>query len=186
MRALIVVDVQNDFCEGGSVAVTGGAALAGAIGDYLARGTEYHHVLATQDFHIDPGDHFSEHPDYISSWPPHCRAGSTGAQFHPGLGAGRFEAVFRKGAYDAGYSGFSGVDDSGTPLADWLRQREVDQLDVVGIATEHCVRRTAEDAARQGLATRVLVNLTAGVAEQSTAAALEALRASGVEIVASP
>jgi nicotinamidase/pyrazinamidase len=185
MRALIVVDVQKDFCEGGSLAVTGGAALAGAISAYLADGADYRHVVATQDFHIDPGDHFSEHPDYISSWPPHCRAGSTGAEFHPDLDSGRFEAVFRKGAYDAGYSGFGGVDDSGTPLADWLRQHDVDQVDVVGIATDHCVRRTAEDAMKEGLATRVLVDLTAGVGEASTDAAIEALRATGVAIVPS-
>ena len=109
---------------------------------------------------------------------------AVGAEFHPDLDVDRFEAVFRKGAYDAGYSGFSGHDERGTPLADWLRQRDVDQVDVVGIATDHCVRRTAEDAARQGLATRVLVNLTAGVGEESTAAAIEALRAAGVAIVA--
>ena len=70
MRALIVADVQNDFCEGGSLAVPGGAALAGAINAFLAGRAEYRHVVATQDFHIDPGDHFSDHPDYISSWPP--------------------------------------------------------------------------------------------------------------------
>jgi nicotinamidase/pyrazinamidase len=185
MRALIAVDVQNDFCEGGSLPVPGGAALAGEIDAYLAGGPEYRHVVATQDFHIDPGDHFSDHPDYISSWPPHCRANTAGAEFHPDLDVGRFEAVFRKGAYDAGYSGFSGRDQRGTLLADWLAQREVDQVDVIGIATDHCVRRTAEDAATQGLQTRVLVNLTVGVGEQSTAAAIEALRALGVEIVAS-
>ncbi len=185
MRALIVVDVQKDFCEGGSLAVTGGAALARAISAYLADGAQYRHVVATQDFHIDPGDHFSDHPDYVSSWPPHCRAGSTGAEFHPDLDSGRFEAVFRKGAYDAGYSGFTGVDTSGTSLADWLRQRHVDQVDVVGIATDHCVRRTAEDAIKEGLGTRVLVDLTAGVGEESTAAAVEALRAAGVTIAAS-
>ena len=185
MRALIVVDVQNDFCEGGSLAVTGGAGLARAISTYLADGADYRHVVATQDFHIDPGGHFSDHPDYVSSWPPHCRAGSAGAEFHPNLDSGRFDAVFRKGAYDAGYSGFTGVDTSGTPLADWLRQRDVDQVDVVGIATDHCVRRTAEDAVKEGLGTRVLVDLTAGVGEESTAAAVEALRAAGVTIVAS-
>jgi nicotinamidase/pyrazinamidase len=185
MRALIVVDVQKDFCEGGSVAVPGGAALAGAVSDYLAKGAGYRHVVATQDFHIDPGDHFSDHPDYVSTWPPHCRAGSSGAEFHPDLDADRFEAIFRKGSYDAGYSGFTGFDDSGTSLADWLRQRDIDQVDVVGIATEHCVRWTAEDAAKDGLATRVLVDLTAGVGEDSTAAAIEALRAAGVAIVAS-
>ncbi len=185
MRALVVVDVQKDFCEGGSLAVAGGAALAGAIDAYLARGAEYRHVVATQDFHIDPGDHFSDQPDYVSSWPPHCRADTVGAQFHPNLDASRFEAVFRKGAYDAGYSGFSGLDDRGTLLGDWLRQRRVEAVDIVGIATDHCVRRTAEDAAAQGLATRVLVDLTAGVGEESTAAALTALRAAGVETVES-
>ncbi|HUB53695.1 MAG TPA: isochorismatase family protein [Mycobacterium sp.] len=182
MRALIVVDVQNDFCEGGSLPVTGGAALAGAISDYLTADTDYRYVVATQDFHIDPGDHFSDHPDYSSSWPPHCLAGSTGAQFHPDLNAARFDAVFRKGAYDAGYSGFEGSDHAGTPLPDWLAQHHVDRIDVVGIATDHCVRRTAEDAARRGLATRVLLNLTAGVGEESTAAAIKALRAAGVAI----
>ena len=186
MRALLVVDVQKDFCEGGSLAVTGGADLAHAISDYLADGAEYRHVVATQDLHIDPGDHFSDHPDYISSWPPHCRAGTVGAEFHPALDVGRFEAIFHKGAYDAGYSGFSGRDEQGISLADWLRHRDVDQLDIVGIATDHCVRRTAEDAAKQGLSTRVLVNLTVGVGEQSIAAALEAMRAAGVEIVPNP
>ena len=185
MRALVVVDVQNDFCEGGSLAVAGGAALAGAIDAYLAGGAEYGHVVATQDFHIDPGDHFSDHPDYISSWPPHCRADTVGAELHPDLDVGRFDAIFRKGAYDAGYSGFTGLDDRGTLLGDWLRQRHVDGVDVVGIATDHCVRRTAEDAASQSLATRVLLELTAGVGEESTAAAVEALRAAGVEIVGS-
>jgi nicotinamidase/pyrazinamidase len=185
MRALIIVDVQNDFCEGGSLAVTGGAALASAISEYLADGADYRHVVATQDFHIDPGDHFSDRPDYSSSWPPHCLAGSTGAQFHPDLDSDRFDAVFRKGAYDAGYSGFEGIDGSGTPLADWLTQHDVDQVDVVGIATDHCVRATAEDALQAGLATRVLVDLTAGVGEESTAAAIRALQAAGVAIVPS-
>jgi nicotinamidase/pyrazinamidase len=162
--------------------VTGGAALAKAITAYLTAGTDYRHVVATQDFHIDPGDHFSDRPDYSSSWPPHCLAGSTGAQFHPGLDSARFDAVFRKGAYDAGYSGFEGFDESGTPLAEWLTQHDVDQVDVVGIATDHCVRRTAEDAAHAGLDTRVLLDLTAGVGEESTAAAIEAMRAAGVAI----
>ena len=183
MRALIVVDVQIDFCEGGSLPVTGGAALAGAISDYLSADADYRHVVATQDFHIDPGDHFSDRPDYQSSWPPHCRAGTTGADFHPDLDDDRFEAVFRKGAYDAGYSGFGGVDASGAPLADWLAQHDIDQVDLVGIATDQCVRRTAEDAARAGLKTRVLLDLTAGVGEESTAEAIEAMQAAGVVLV---
>lgn len=93
MRALIIVDVQNDFCEGGSLAVTGGAALARAISDYLAEAADYHHVVATKDFHIDPGDHFSGTPDYSSSWPPHCVSGTPGADFHPSLDTSAIEAV---------------------------------------------------------------------------------------------
>ncbi|BBU22593.1 pyrazinamidase PncA [Mycobacterium xenopi] len=182
MRALIIVDVQNDFCEGGALPVAGGAAIARAINDYLATAPGYQHVVATKDHHIDPGDHFSDHPDYVSSWPPHCVAGSPGADFHPDLDTSRIEAVFRKGAYSAGYSGFEGTDESGTPLLDWLRQHGVDRVDVVGLATDHCVRSTAEDAARAGLSTRVLVDLTAGVAPDSTAAAIEEMRDAGVVV----
>ena len=183
MRALIIVDVQNDFCEGGSLPVNGGAALASAINDYLAGEPGYQHVVATKDFHIDPGSHFSDRPDYSSSWPPHCLAGSPGADFYPDLDTGPIEEVFRKGAHDAGYSGFEGFDENGTPLLEWLRQRGVTEVDVVGIATDHCVRRTAEDAARAGLTTRVLVNLTAATAADSAAAALAEMRTAGIELV---
>ena len=185
MRALIIVDVQNDFCEGGTLAVNGGAALASSITHYLSAAPSYPHVVATQDFHVDPGDHFSIQPDYSSSWPPHCIADTPGAEFHPGLDTGAIEAVFRKGAYTAGYSGFDGVDENETPLLEWLQQRGVDAVDIVGIATDHCVRRTAGDAARAGLATRVLVDLTAGVAADSTAEALAEMRAAGIELVQS-
>jgi nicotinamidase/pyrazinamidase len=185
MRALIIVDVQNDFCEGGSLPVAGGSAVVRAINEYLATHPGYDHVVATQDFHVDPGDHFSDHPDYSSSWPPHCVAGSPGADFPPDLDTRRIEAVFKKGAYSAGYSGFEGTDEDGTPLLDWLRQRGVDEVDVVGIATDHCVRATAEDAARAGFTTRVLVDLTAGAAEESTATALEEMRTAGIALVPS-
>jgi nicotinamidase/pyrazinamidase len=162
MRALIIVDVQNDFCEGGSLAVTGGAAVARAISEHVADGgRDYGHVVATKDFHVDPGSHFSNHPDYATSWPPHCVAGTPGADFHPNLDTGAVEAVFLKGAHAAAYSGFEGV---------------------VGIATEYCVHATAADAARGGFATRVLLDLTAGVAPDSTARAIEDLRAAKVEL----
>jgi nicotinamidase/pyrazinamidase len=183
---LIIVDVQNDFCAGGSLAVAGGAAVASALNDYLATEPGYAHVVATQDFHVDPGDHFSDRPDFSSSWPPHCVAGTPGASFHPDLDTGRIEAVFRKGAHSAAYSGFEGVDENGTPLLDWLRQRGVEEVDVAGIATDYCVRRTAEDAARAGLRTRVLVDLTAPVAADSAAAALGEMRTAGVELVGGP
>ena len=183
VRALIIVDMQSDFCEGGALAVAGGARLAGAISHYLdSTADRYQLVVATQDSHVDPGDHFSEHPDYVSSWPPHCRAGTPGAELHPGLNTGRIDAVFKKGVRDAGYSGFDGVDDAGSTLGDWLAQHGVDAVDVAGIATEHCVRRTAEDAVRAGFATTVLGDLTVGMTPESTAAALAAMRTSGITV----
>ena len=187
MRALIIVDVQNDFCEGGSLAVAGGAAVARAISGLLADGgAGYDHVVATKDFHVDPGSHFSDHPDYADSWPPHCVAGTSGADFYPDLDTATVEAVFRKGAHAAAYSGFEGFDDDGTPLADWLRGHGIDQVDVVGIATDYCVHATAADAARKGFSTRVLLDRTAGVAPESTAAAIEDLRAADVELTGTP
>ncbi|MET0702529.1 MAG: isochorismatase family protein [Mycobacterium sp.] len=183
MRALVIVDVQNDFCEGGSLAVTGGTAVARGITERLAGEHGYDHIVATKDFHIDPGDHFSDHPDYVNSWPVHCVAETPGAEFHPELDTGAVEAVFRKGAYAAAYSGFEGADDTQTALADWLRQRDVSDVDVVGIATDYCVLATAADAARAGFVTRVLLDLTAGVAPESTAKAVSDLRAAGIEII---
>lgn len=181
MRALIVVDVQNDFCEGGSLAVSGGGAVARAITGLLAR-REYDHVVATADHHIDPGAHFSDQPDFLTSWPPHCVAGTPGAQFHPELDVSTVEAVFRKGPYSAAYSGFEGADDTGTALADWLRTRGVNEVDVVGIATDYCVKATAVDAAEAGFRTRVLLDYTAGVSAEGTTNAVAALKDSGVTV----
>jgi len=187
VRALIVVDVQNDFCEGGSLAVPGGAFVARSISERLATGGGgYTHVVATQDHHIDPGAHFSDHPDYAHSWPPHCVAGTPGAEFHPDLDTTRVEAIFRKGEHAAAYSGFEGADETGTPLGDWLHERGVTELDIVGIATDHCVRATAVDGARAGFATRVLLGLTAGVAPDSTARALTELRDADVDLTGTP
>jgi nicotinamidase/pyrazinamidase len=182
MRALIIVDVQNDFCEGGSLAVTGGAAVARSISELLASGPGYAHVVATKDFHIDPGEHFAENPDYAVSWPRHCVVGTAGADFHPDFNPAGIEAVFMKGHHSAAYSGFEGTDESGTTLTEWLRLRGVDAVDIVGIATDYCVRATAADAAEAGFSTRVLLDLTAGVAPESTAKAVEDLRAAGVEV----
>jgi len=186
MRALIIVDVQNDFCEGGSLAVAGGAAVARAISERLAADHGYGHVVATKDFHVDPGAHFSDHPDYVASWPPHCVAGTAGADFHPNLDTSAVEAVFLKGAHAAAYSGFEGADEAGTPLADWLHGHDVDAVDVVGIATDYCVHATAADAARAGFATRVLLGLTAGVAPESTATAIADLRTLNVSLTGTP
>ena len=185
MRALIIVDVQKDFCEGGALAISGGHDVARSISDYLAGDPGYEHVVATKDFHVEPGDHFSDDPDFVSSWPPHCRAGSPGTDFESALDVRSIEAIFRKGAHTAGFSGFEGVDEDGTLLLDWLRQRNVDEVDVVGLATDHCVRRTAQDAACAGLATRVLLDLTAGVSQDSTVQALAEMRTAGIELIGS-
>ncbi|WP_329132376.1 isochorismatase family protein [Streptomyces sp. NBC_01476] len=190
-RALIVVDVQNDFCEGGSLAVTGGSDVAAAITDLIGDSAgAYRHVVATRDHHIDPGPHFSAHPDYVASWPVHCVAGTEGVGFHPNfapaVASGAVDAVFSKGEHAAAYSGFEGHDENGGLLADWLRERQVTEVDVVGIATDHCVRATALDSARAGFATRVLLDLTAGVAADSTERALTELREAGVELSGKP
>lgn len=163
------------------MAVEGGATVASRITDMLAD-HDYDHVVATMDFHVDPGSHFSDQPDYRESWPPHCVVGTDGVDFHPDFDPAAVEAVFTKGEYSAAYSGFEGTDDSGTTLADWLRQRDVDTVDVVGIATDYCVKATADDAIAAGFTTRVLLDFTAGVAPTTTAEAVASLRASGVAI----
>ena len=174
-RALIVVDVQNDFCEGGSLAVDGGAEVAARIGPHAAS-SRYDVVVATQDFHVDPGDHFTE-------WPAHCVAGTRGADFHPDLDTTGIDAIVRKGADRAAYSGFEGATDDGTTLATLLARHDVTAVDVVGLATDHCVRATALDAVAAGFTTRVLLDLCAGVAPETTAVALDELRSAGVEVV---
>ena len=188
MRALIIVDVQNDFCEGGSLAVAGGAVIARAITDYLSsdkRG-KYDHIVASQDYHIDPGSHFSSEPDFVSTWPRHCVAGTPGALFHPDLDASRAEEVFRKGQHAAAYSAFEGLNESGESLLAWLSARGVTDLDVAGIATDYCVRATAADAAAAGFVTTVRLGLTAGVDPTTTAEALQSLRSTGVTLTGSP
>ncbi|GAB3992620.1 isochorismatase family protein [Nocardioides marmoraquaticus] len=182
-RALVVVDVQNDFCEGGSLPVTGGTAVAARIAELLAGDHGYDVVVATRDHHVDPGDHWSATPDYVDSWPVHCEVGTPGEELREELAGTRFDGVFRKGRHEAAYSGFEGTDDTGTLLADDLRARGVDRVDVCGLATDHCVRATALDAVAAGFTTRVLLGLSAGVAPQTTDAALAALTAAGAEVV---
>lgn len=179
-RALIVVDVQNDFCEGGALAVPGGAAVATALSQYMPA-AGHDHVVATRDYHIDPGGHFSDAPDFVRSWPVHCVAGTAGAAFHPELDVAPVQAVFSKGQYSDGYSGFEG-----NGLARWLADHGVDRVDIAGIATDHCVRATALDSAREGFATSVLLDLTAGVSRPTVDAALQELREAGVTLVGEP
>ena len=181
-RALIVVDVQNDFCEGGSLAVAGGAEVARRVAQLIAGDHGYDHVVATRDHHVDPGDHFAAEPDFVDSWPVHCRVGTDGEAFHPNLDPQPFDAIFLKGAHEAAYSAFEGRTVDGAALADWLRAQHVDRLDVCGIATDYCVRATALDAHREGFATRVLSALCAGVAPASSQRALAELKAAGITV----
>jgi nicotinamidase/pyrazinamidase len=188
MRALVIVDVQNDFCPGGSLPVAGGAAVARGITDYLAgrAAGEYACVVATQDHHINPGGHFSAEPDFTRTWPAHCVAGTPGGAFHPDLDTGRIDEIFRKGAYAAAYSGFEAASPDGTALAAWLADRGITEVDVTGLATDYCVRATAADGAATGLRTRVLLGLTAGVSPGTTLTAIDALREAGVQLTGTP
>ena len=188
-RALVVVDVQNDFCEGGSLPVSGGARVAGEIGQLLHHWTRqddhapaYDVVVATKDHHVDPGAHWAREPDYVESWPVHCRVGTDGEAFHPNLDPQPFDAIFLKGEHAAAYSGFEGRTTSGVDLADWLRARGVERVDICGIATDYCVRATALDARIEGFETRVLTDMCAGVATETSAAALDEMRAAGVTL----
>ncbi|MDR1808434.1 MAG: isochorismatase family protein [Propionibacteriaceae bacterium] len=181
-RALIIVDVQNDFCEGGALAVAGGAAVAAAISRYAAEDHGYDVVVATRDAHIDPGAHFSATPDFADSWPPHCVVGTPGQDFHPDLRLKRLDAVFDKGNYAAAYSGFEGVDQAGTPLDEFLAARDVTDVDVVGIATDYCVKATALDAAQLGYTTKVLTKLTAAVTPANVPAVKAELEDAGIKV----
>ncbi|UQV60716.1 nicotinamidase [Corynebacterium propinquum] len=183
--ALIVVDVQNDFCPGGSLGTERGDEVAARIGALDTSG--YDHVVATMDWHIDPGSHFApegEEPNFTTTWPVHCVADSHGAQLHPGVSAMEFDAIFRKGEYTAAYSGFEAANSEGTGLAEWLNERGVTQVDIAGIATDYCVRATVLDACEQTQArVRVLRDLCSPVAEETERSAIEEMRDAGAEIV---
>ncbi|MET9265429.1 isochorismatase family protein [Amycolatopsis sp. NPDC004079] len=183
--ALIVVDVQNDFCEGGSLGLPGGAAAAAAISRRMADGG-YTHIVATRDHHIDPGDHFSDTPDFNTSWPRHCVAGTAGASFHSALDVVPVEAVFSKGEYTAAYSGFEGKSGDGKTLEEWLRAHEVTDVEVVGIATDFCVRATALDAAQAGFNVQVLLDLTVGGSQPTVDATLKDFDEAGVRYTGTP
>jgi nicotinamidase/pyrazinamidase len=188
-KALLVVDVQNDFCEGGSLAVAGGAAIASKISDYL-KSSDYDLVIGSRDWH-DPDNNNSGHfadsgidPDFTNSWPRHCVAGSNGADYHPNLSSELIQTHILKGQGAHGYSAFEGVTEGSESLAEVLKAHGIEQLDVVGIATDHCVLASALDANKLGLKVRVISSLTAGVSPESTEKAIDLLVDSGVEVVA--
>lgn len=185
-RALLVVDVQPTFCEGGALPVAGGNATAEAIARFAASHRDrYALVVTTQDWHIKPGHHFSDTPDFVDTWPPHGVAGTAEAELHPALAALQPDASVRKGAYAAAYSGFEGVDEDGRTLAKILRDARITDVDVVGIAESHCVRATTLDALDLGLRARVLTDLTVPVTAELGAAARTEMAQAGAELVPS-
>jgi nicotinamidase/pyrazinamidase len=179
-RAFVIVDVQNDFCEGGSLAVSGGAAVAMGLTEFLREHrADYALVAATRDYHVDPGAHFAAEPDFRDSWPVHCVAGSEGAELHPDLDRGLVDEVFDKGRDSAAYSGFEARSAAGKLLGERLREAGVEELDVAGIATDYCVRATALDGLKEGFRVRVIEDLCAGVAADTSAKALKEMTAAG-------
>ena len=188
-RALIVVDVQPTFCEGGELPVAGGNAVAAAIAAYAAAHRDrYVLVATTQDWHLDPGHHFAtppDEPDFVDTWPPHGLAGTPNADLHPALAFLSADVAVRKGAHEAAYSGFEGTTADGRDLASALTEAGVTDVDVVGIAESHCVLQTTLDALREGFGARVLSDLTVPVSEELGVAAREQMAAAGATLVPS-
>lgn len=187
-RALLIVDVQPTFCEGGDLAVAGGNAVAGRIADYVRAGRgDYALTVTSQDWHVDPGSHFSEHPDFVDTWPPHGLVGTPNAELHQDVTAALAPAgadvTIRKGLHQAAYSAFDGTDAEGRSLAEVLQAAGIDEVDVCGIAESHCVRASALDAIAAGLGVRLLTDLTVPVTEESGADARAAIQAAGGELV---
>lgn len=187
-RALLIIDVQNDFTEGGALGVEGGAAVAAAVTSLVqATPGGYDLVMASRDWHDAEGDnggHFAgdSAPDFVSTWPVHCVAGTAGADYHPALAADAIDVHVKKGQGKPAYSLFEGTTDDGVSPAEVLSAAGIDAVDIVGIATDHCVRASALDAVGAGLRVRVLSDLVAGVAPGPSAAALDELRAAGVVV----
>jgi nicotinamidase/pyrazinamidase len=188
-RALLVIDVQNDFCEGGALAVSGGAAVAGKISKFL-EASQYDLVIASRDWHNPIGNnsgHFADvgsEPNYKSTWPVHCVAETEGAAYHPNLNTELVGEHIFKGQGENGYSIFEGATSSGQSFAELLKTHQIDEVDVVGIATDYCVLASALDSKNHGLKVRVISSLTAGVSEVTTEAAIDQMIDSGIEVVA--
>lgn len=185
-RALFIIDVQNDFTEGGALGVDGGSAVAAGISRFLdAHADEYSLVVASRDWHDadnDNGGHFHETPDFVDTWPVHCVAGSTGAEYHPELTIDEVDVHVRKGQGEPAYSIFEGTDDAGATVAHILADRGIVDVDVVGIATDYCVRASALDGVTHGRHIRVFTDLVAGVAAESSDAALAEMAHAGIDI----
>jgi nicotinamidase/pyrazinamidase len=190
-RALFVIDVQNDFCEGGALACQGGAQVAANITTYLKSSkSDYDFVIASRDWHTPNslnGGHFpaqGNEPDFVNTWPLHCIAGEPGADYHPNLDASLIDIHIKKGQGQHGYSIFDGITDTGEKLQELIQRLGIAEVDVVGIATDYCVRASALDANNSGLQVRVITSLTAGVSAVSTEAAIDELVDAGVRVAA--
>ncbi len=188
-KALIVVDVQNDFVEGGALGVTGGRDVAARISAHLAaHAGEYAVIAASRDWHHGHGTnsgHFAaagEEPDFAATWPVHCVSDGPGSDYAPDLVTDAVTHHVRKGQGVPAYSAFEGVTDDGAALADVLRTAGVTEVELAGIATDHCIRATALDARREGFAVRLLDGLHAGVAPGTSAAALAEMSEAGVRL----
>ena len=181
MRALLVIDVQVDFCEGGALACSGGAAVAAAITQHIkANGSAYDFVIASRDWHT-PNDSNGGH---FPLWPLHCIAGEPGADYHSALDNSLVDFHIKKGQGSHGYSFFEGSTDEGETAAQLLERLGVTDIDVVGVATDHCVRASALDAKQLGFNARVITSLTAGVDARTTEAAIDEMVDCGVSVVA--
>ena len=185
-RALLIVDVQNDFTEGGALAVAGGDAVASAVSAFLEEhAPDYAVIVASRDWHdpdSDNGGHISPEPDYVDTWPVHCVAGTSGADYDTLLDTAAITHHVRKGQGIPAYSMFEGVTEAGERTAEILAAHGVTEADVVGIATDHCVRASALDAIEHGIRVRILTDLVAGVAPEPSEAALAELAHAGAEL----
>ncbi|HML11556.1 MAG TPA: bifunctional nicotinamidase/pyrazinamidase [Stellaceae bacterium] len=194
---LLIVDVQNDFCPGGALAVPAGDAIMPVV-NRLAR--EFAHVVLTQDWHPPGHSSFaSSHPGHAAFemiempygrqilWPDHCVQGTAGASFHPALEASRAELVLRKGYHQAidSYSAFRENDRrTETGLAGYLKERGFTRVTLCGLAIDFCVLYSALDAVAAGFAATVMLDACRGIdREGSIARALDELRAAGVDLV---
>lgn len=196
-KALIIVDVQPTFCEGGELGVEGGNAVAERIAEYVeTHRNEYSYVATTQDWHVEPGRHWSDDPDYVDTWPVHGKAGTANAGLHPAIAVLGIEHHFKKGQYSPSYSGFEGLEDNtdriptreevaadltaGRTLANALESAGITRVDVVGLAESHCVKETALDARKLGYETHVIEELTEPVSEELGVDARRQMREAGV------
>ncbi|MEV8358965.1 isochorismatase family protein [Microbacterium sp. NPDC076895] len=189
-KALLIVDVQNDFTEGGALGVEGGDAVAERISRYLVtHAEEYDIIVASRDWHHadhDNGGHFHPEPDFVDTWPVHCVSGTEGAEYDPAFDTASVTHHVKKGQGEPAYSLFEGTTDDGAKVSDLLTEHGILEVDVAGIATDYCVRASALDAIAHGRRVRVITNLVAGVAAESSDAALAEVAYAGAELVEIP